>query len=136
MKQLTGGKHMKKQGLHARNWRMYSFVHSKIRNRLEGEKAKILVYIYTNSWFLRQRSGADPVCYHDDNIFSKDSVDDGRILSDTDDNNNDDNNGGGHNGNDGDASNGGEENPKECPLINPKNVHQENPLIGMRSITK
>ena len=107
---------MKKQGLYALNWRMYFFMHSKIWNRSEVEKAKILVYIYTNSWFLLQRSGLDLVYYHDDNTFSKDFVNDGRILSDTDDNNNDDNSSEGHNGNNGDTSNGGEENPKECPL--------------------
>jgi hypothetical protein len=44
---------------------MYSFVHSKTRNRLEVEKAEALVYIYTNSRLLRQRAGADPIHYFD-----------------------------------------------------------------------
>jgi hypothetical protein len=87
---------------------MYSFVHSKTWNRLEVDKAEALVYIYTNSCLLRQRPGADPVCYYDDNIFLEDSEDDGGVLSVTDDDDNDDNddnngNGGvGHDGSDGD----------------------------------
>jgi hypothetical protein len=36
-----------------RNWSMYSFVHNKSRNRLGVDKAEALVYIYTNSKFLR-----------------------------------------------------------------------------------
>jgi hypothetical protein len=36
-----------------RNWSMYSFVHSKSRNRLGVDKAEALVYIYTNSKLLR-----------------------------------------------------------------------------------
>jgi hypothetical protein len=36
-----------------RNWSMYSFVHSKSRNRLGIDKAEALVYIYTNSKLLR-----------------------------------------------------------------------------------
>jgi hypothetical protein len=44
-----------------RNWSMYSFFHSKSRNRLGVDKAEALVYIYTNSKLLRQRLGADPV---------------------------------------------------------------------------
>jgi hypothetical protein len=31
------------------------------------------VYIYTNSKLLRQKLGADPVCWYDNNIFSEDS---------------------------------------------------------------
>jgi hypothetical protein len=68
-----------------RNWSMYFFVHSKTRNRLEVDKAKALVYIYVNSFLFRQRPGADPVHYYDDNIFSEDSDDDGGALSETDD---------------------------------------------------
>jgi hypothetical protein len=92
---------------------MYSFVHSKTRNRLEVEKVEALVYIYTNSRLMRQRPGAYPVRYYDDNIFSEDSDDDGGALSKTDDDDNDgndDNNGnggGGHDGNDGDSYDGG-----------------------------
>jgi hypothetical protein len=52
---------------------MYSFVHSKGRNRLGIDKAEALVYIYTNSKLLRQRPGADLVRWYDNNIFSKDS---------------------------------------------------------------
>jgi hypothetical protein len=62
-----------------RNWSMYSFVHSKNRNRLGVDKVEALVYIYTNSKLLRQRPGADPVRWYDNNIFSKDSdLDDNR----------------------------------------------------------
>jgi hypothetical protein len=56
-----------------RNWSMYSFVHSKSRNRLEVNKAEALVYIYTNSKLLRQRPGVDPMRWYDNNIFSNDS---------------------------------------------------------------
>jgi hypothetical protein len=52
---------------------MYSFVHSKSRNRLGVDKAEALVYIYTNSKLLRQRPGADPMCWYNNNIFSEDS---------------------------------------------------------------
>jgi hypothetical protein len=51
---------------------MYSFVHSKSRNRLRVDKAEALVYIYTNSKLLCQRPGADPMRWYD-NIFSEDS---------------------------------------------------------------
>jgi hypothetical protein len=56
---------------------MYSFVHSKIQNRLEVENVEALVYIYTNSRLLRQRPGADLIHYYDDNIFLEDSDDNG-----------------------------------------------------------
>jgi hypothetical protein len=59
--------------LYEKNWNMYSFVHSKSRNRLGVDKAEALVYIYTNSELLRQRPGADPVHWYDNNIFSEDS---------------------------------------------------------------
>jgi hypothetical protein len=36
-----------------RNWNMYSFVHSKSCNCLGVDKVEALVYIYTNSKFLR-----------------------------------------------------------------------------------
>jgi hypothetical protein len=77
---------------------MYSFVHSKTRNRLGVEKAEALYYIYTNSCLLRQRPSLDPVRYYDDNIFSKDSDDEDKGLSeigDDDHDNIDDNNGNG-----------------------------------------
>jgi hypothetical protein len=86
---------------------MYSFVHCKSRNFLELKMGEALVYIYTNSWFLRQRPGVVPERCYDENIFLEDSDDDGGgILSDMDDNNNNDNGGQGHEGDDGDASNG------------------------------
>jgi hypothetical protein len=56
-----------------RNWSMYSFVHSKNRNCLGVDKAEALVYIYTNSKLLRQKLGADPVRWYDNNIFSENS---------------------------------------------------------------
>jgi hypothetical protein len=52
---------------------MYSFVHNKSRNRLGVDKAEALVYIYTNSKLLRQRPGANPVRWYDNNIFFEDS---------------------------------------------------------------
>ena len=51
---------------------MYSFVYNKSRNRLGVDKAKALVYIYTNSKLLHWRPGADPVHWYDNNIFSED----------------------------------------------------------------
>jgi hypothetical protein len=56
-----------------RNWSMYSFVHSKSRNRLGVDKAEALVYLFTNSKLLHQRPGTDLVCWYDNNIFSEDS---------------------------------------------------------------
>jgi hypothetical protein len=110
---------------------MYSFVHSKIRNRLEVDKAEALVYIYTNSRLLRQRLGADPVRYCDENIFSEDSDDNGEALSETDDDDNDGNNenngngGEGHDGSDGNSSNGGGQYRRADPPVNPKDPHPE-----------
>ena len=51
---------------------MYSFVHRKSHNRLGINKAKALVYIYTNLKLFRCRLGADLVRWYDNNIFSKD----------------------------------------------------------------
>jgi len=56
-----------------RNWSIYSFVHNKSRNRLAPEKAKSLVYIYTNSRVLRKRAKPDPIRWYDANILSEDS---------------------------------------------------------------
>jgi hypothetical protein len=93
-----------------------------------------LVYIYTNSRLLRQRLGADPMRYYDDNIFSEDSDDDGGALSETDDDDNDgnddndDNNGNGgegHDGSDGDSSDGGGQYCRADPPINPEDPHPE-----------
>jgi hypothetical protein len=114
-----------------RNWSMYSFVHSKTQNRLGVEKAEALVYIYTNSRLLRQRPGADPVRYYDDNIFSEDSNDDGGALSEIDNNDNDGNNdsngngGEGHDGNDGDSFNGGGQYHRADPPDIPQDPHPE-----------
>jgi hypothetical protein len=55
-----------------RNWSMYSFVYSKSRNRLGVNKAKALVYIYTNLKLLRQRMGADLMRWYDNNFFLED----------------------------------------------------------------
>jgi hypothetical protein len=51
---------------------MYSFVYSKSRNRLGVNKAKALVYIYTNLKLLRQRMGADLMRWYDNNFFLED----------------------------------------------------------------
>jgi hypothetical protein len=110
---------------------MYSFVHSKTRNRLGVEKAEALVYIYTSSHLLRQRPGVDPVRYYDDNIFSEDSDDDGGALlkiDDDDNDGNDDNNGNGgkgHDGNDGDSSDGGGQYRRVDPPDIPQDPHPE-----------
>jgi hypothetical protein len=94
------------------------------------EKAKALVYIYTNSRLLRQRAGADPVHYYNDNIFLEDSDDDAGVPPDSDGDDNDGydssdghdgndgqdgNDGGagqGPDGSDGDTSNGGDQPPR------------------------
>ena len=52
---------------------MYSFVYNKSRNRLGVDKAKALVYIYTNSKLLRQSPRTDPVHWYDNNIFFENS---------------------------------------------------------------
>ena len=56
-----------------RNWSMYSFVHNKSQNQLAPEKAESLVYIYTNSHVLCERSVADPIRWYDASILSEDS---------------------------------------------------------------
>jgi hypothetical protein len=82
-----------------------------------------------NSCLLRQRPGANPVCYYDNNIFSKDSDDDGGALLELDDDDNDDNddnngNGGeGHDCSDRKASGrGGKHRKEDLPII-PGNVY-------------
>jgi hypothetical protein len=114
--------------LYKQNLSMYSFLHSRSWNRLEVDKAKALFYDCTKSELLHQRPGADPIRYHDDNIFSEDSNDDGGVFSNKDDNNNDDNDGQGHDGNDRDASDGEKEHFREYLPINLENVHHENPF--------
>ena len=74
-----------------RNWSMYSFVHNKSRNCLGTKKAEDLVYIYTNTRFLRGRLEADPLRWYENNMFSEDedeSVDDDSDMDDGDDDDN------------------------------------------------
>jgi hypothetical protein len=73
---------------------MYSFVHSKSCNRLGVDKAEALVYIYTNSKLLRQKSGADHVRWYNNNIFFEDSDPDDN-GEETESEENDDNGDGG-----------------------------------------
>ena len=47
-----------------RNWSTYSFVHSKVRGRLQPSRAKDLVYIYTNSRLLRHPRGPNPIQWY------------------------------------------------------------------------
>ena len=55
-----------------RNWSMYSFVHSKVRNRLTPSRAEDLVYIYTNSKLTKSRRGTTPAKWYGLNVFSDD----------------------------------------------------------------
>ena len=55
------------------NWSMYSFVHSKSCNCLGVDKAKTLVYSYTNLKLLLQKLGVDLIHWYDNNIFCEDS---------------------------------------------------------------
>ena len=64
-----------------RNWSMYSFVHNKVRNRLGVEKSEDLVYIYTNSRFLRERPRANPLHWYENNVWSEESDPDGGDTS-------------------------------------------------------
>ena len=48
-----------------RNWSMYSFVHSKVRNRLATAKAEALVYIYSNSKFEHQKRGHNSALFYE-----------------------------------------------------------------------
>ncbi|KAG0574076.1 hypothetical protein KC19_VG232100 [Ceratodon purpureus] len=66
------------------NWSMYFFVHSKVRNRLAVKKAEDLVYIYTNSKILRERRGADPVLWYENQPFSEDSDEEVPAMYDED----------------------------------------------------
>lgn len=89
------------------------------------DKAKALLYIYTSDCLFCQKLGADPIRQNDDNIILEDSTDDGGTLSNMDDDNNDDNGDKGHDGDDRDASDGGEEHCREYTPTNLGNVHQE-----------
>ncbi len=53
------------------NWSSYSFVHSKVRNRLSSNWAKDLVYIYTNSKLLQKWPCTNPTTWHEKNIVWK-----------------------------------------------------------------
>ena len=65
-----------------KNWSMYSFVHNKSHNCLRVGKAEALVYIYTNSIFFKQRSGANSIHQCENKIFAKNSDlgDDGQEI--------------------------------------------------------
>ena len=89
-----------------RNWSMYSFVHNKVRNRLGVKKAEDLVYIYTNSKLLRERRGADPVHWYDNQPYSEDSDPDFGSVLDEENSDNDHNAGGRDCDNDGGNSHG------------------------------
>ena len=59
-----------------RNWSIYSFVHNKVRNRLQPSRADDLVYIYTNSRILRHRRRPNPIqWYRIHQIHSDDKLD-------------------------------------------------------------
>lgn len=93
-----------------RNWSMYSFIHSRVRNRLGVKKAEDLVYIYTNSKLLRERRGADPVIWYNNHPFSEDSdLDNGPVNVEGDnDDGGDDGWGDGRDDGDGDARDDGD----------------------------
>lgn len=55
------------------NFTIYSFLCNKSRNRVAPEKAKSLVYIYTNVRVLRERHIQDLISWYDANILSKNS---------------------------------------------------------------
>jgi hypothetical protein len=64
------------------------------RNRLGVDKAKALVYIYTNSKLLWQKPGANPVRWYDNNIFSENSDPDDNGKETESEGNDDDGDGG------------------------------------------
>ena len=90
---------------------MYSFVHNKVRNWLGVKKAEDLVYIYTNSKLLRERRGADPVIWYNNQPFSKDSDQDVGLVDVEEDNDDGGNEGltGEDEDGDGDARDGGDD---------------------------
>ena len=63
-----------------RNWSIYSFVHNKVRNRLQPSHVEDLVYIYTNSYLLRHRRGPKPIQWYGINQIHSDSDSDGEGL--------------------------------------------------------
>ena len=59
-----------------RNWSMYSYVHSKVRNRLKHVRAEDLVYIYTNSRLVRHRRAPRPAQWYGlEEVHSDDDLD-------------------------------------------------------------
>jgi hypothetical protein len=72
------------------NWSSYSFVHSKVRNRLLSSHAEDLVYVYTNSRLLNQNvSFTDEAAieWYMQTVVSEDSNSEGPadLLDDYDD---------------------------------------------------
>ena len=70
-------------------------MHNKSQNRLGTKKVEDLVYIYTNTRFLRGRLEADPLRWHENNVFSQDEDGGMDDNSDMDDGDDDDNQNGG-----------------------------------------
>ena len=60
-----------------RNWSTYSFVHNKVRNRLQSSHVEDLVYIYMNSRLLRHRRGPNPVQWYGIHQIHSDDESDG-----------------------------------------------------------
>ena len=60
-----------------RNWCTYSFVHNKVRNRLQPSRAEDLVYIYTNNRLLRHQRGPNPVQWYGIHQIHSDDESDG-----------------------------------------------------------
>ena len=60
-----------------RNWGIYSFVHNKVRNRLQPSRAEDLVYIYTNSKLLRHQRGPNPIQWYGIHQIHSDDESDG-----------------------------------------------------------
>ena len=60
-----------------RNWSIYSFVHNKVRNRLQPNRGEDLVYIYTNSRLLRHRRGPNPIQWYGIHQIHSDDESDG-----------------------------------------------------------
>ena len=60
-----------------RNWSIYSFVHNKVRNRLQPSRVEDLVYIYTNNRLLRHRRGPKPIQWYGIHQIHSDDESDG-----------------------------------------------------------
>ena len=61
-----------------RNWSIYSFIYNNVRNRLQPNRAKDLVYIYTNSRLLRHRRGPNPIQWYGIHQIHSDDKSDGK----------------------------------------------------------